>query len=62
MLKIFKLPANKLETTNANLIRTLKDAKAALENLYNACAVCETGEKIDRFHREACQKNLLFMQ
>ncbi len=57
LLKEFKLSANKLEAANADLIRALKGAKEALENLYGAHSPSAILEKeIDRFHHEACQK------
>jgi hypothetical protein len=60
MLKEFKLSANKLEAANADLIKALKGAKEALENLYGTHSPSVILEKeIDRFHREACQKSLI---
>jgi len=57
ILKEFKLSANKLEAANADLIRALKGAKEALENLYGIHSPSVILEReIDRFHREACQK------
>ena len=60
MLKKLKFSAKQLEAANADLIKALKSAKAALENLYNAYRPSMILEKeIDRFHREACQKILI---